>query len=144
MSDLGADGDLPETGRPHVRRRKTIMDYVIMVSGLSGAIAGLSVATGAATDALPFVQKAPYAKDWAVNDLRVQKTESQVQLLSSELSTIQRNGLMTLQLQLQARAESLKTALKDIPQNSPMYFDLRSTHSETLQQLEDIKRQLNR
>ena len=130
--------------RPHVRRRKTMSDYITTTSALLGALAAVAVFMGSLTDALPFVQKTPYIQDMVEVEVRFQKVESSTQTLNASMEAIQHNGLLTLQLQLQQRVDALTDALKTIPPNTQNYYQIGAARNEAQQQLEEIKRQLGR
>lgn len=143
---LHDDPELTDTEPPrqHVRRKKTLQDWITTVSSLLGVIAAIGVFMGSVTDALPFVQKPSYAHDMAENDVRFQKVEASTQSLTTSMTAIQRNGLLTLQLQLQQRIDALAGTLKTLAPNSQNFYQLSVAHDEAQQQLEEIKRQLRR
>ena len=64
--------------------------------------------------------------------------------LQTGQNAIQRNGLLTLQLQLQQRVDALDTTLKTMPQDRPTHYQIVNARNEAVQQLEEIKRQLGR
>ena len=139
MSDIDI-----EPPRTHVRRRKSFQDLVTTTGGLI-AIAGTFVAVVAwAQDQLPFVKSEVYAQETkSIND-RMGVVEGKLEGLQSSQNAIQRNGLLTLQLQLQQRVDALDITLKTMPQDSPTHYQIVNARNEAIQQLDEIKRQLGR
>ena len=140
MSDI----DEEPQPRPHVRRRKSCQDWVTTTGGLI-AIAGTFVAVVAwAQDQLPFVKSEVYAEEVNVIRDRMSIVEGKLGNLQTGQNAIQRNGLLTLQLQLQQRVDALDTTLKTMPQDRPTHYQIVNARNEAVQQLEEIKRQLGR
>lgn len=142
--DQGDQVNSADTSRVNVKGRKTPMDYITIISGICGAIAGLTVLTGSVTDALPYVQKTPYAKDWAANDVRMQQGEAQVKTLTDNVSDVIKTGELSLQIQLQTRVDALAATLRSMPLNSPDRAALKSTYDDMNQRLTILNRKLDR
>lgn len=143
---LPDDPVLTDTDEPRefVKRKKTAQDRISMIGGLVAILATLSGGVSFVFGLMPWVRTDVYTHDSAANDARVMKVETAAQNLSASVAAIQRNGLLTLQLQLQQRVDSLTAALKTIPLGSASYNQLSTAYYEAAQQLAEVNRQLGR
>ncbi len=130
--------------RPHVKRRKTFQDWVTTVGGMVAIIGAFATGISFVLGVMPFVRTDLYAADM----IRLKEKDAQFETQGKEtkeaIVTIQRNGLLTLQLQLKSRIDLLQVTLKQMPQSSPSYIGILSEINGAQQQLDEISRQLNR
>lgn len=143
---LPEDPESTDVSPPHqwVRRKKTGQDYIATIGGLVAIVATLAGFASYAAGKMPWVKIDVYDKDQAERDLRVLKVEATTQTLNANMETVRRNGLLTLQLQLQQRIDALAATLKTMPPNSQSFYQLSVAHDEAAQQIEEIKRQLRK
>lgn len=142
--DEQATIDTEDEPREYTRRRKTFQDWVTTTGGLLAILATLGGVAAWVSGMMPWLRTDVYARDFTANDIRVQKVEASTQQLSASVATIQRNGLLTLQLQLQQRIDSLSATMKTLHPGSEAYNQLSTTYYEASQQLAEINRQLRR
>lgn len=132
--------EFTESRRPHLKRRKTLTDYIRSGGSLAGAIAAILVLMGGVTDKLPFVQKVPYANDQAAQDIRFQHLERRDQ----DFDEIKRNQLLTMQLGLQQRVDVLEQSVARTPMSDPNRGGLSATLRAERQRLDELNRVLSR
>lgn len=142
-SILPEDPELTDTDAPH-RRRKTFQDWVTTTGGILAILASLGCAVAWLGGFMPWLRIDVYAQDKAAADLRVLKVEATAQSLTAGMAVIQRNGLLTLQLQLQQKIDGLTATLKTVSPSNPNYYQVNSTIADLQQQVDEIKRQLRK
>ncbi len=136
--------DTDDDPPPHRRRKKSFQDWVTTTGGIIAILAFLGGLVAWMAGFMPWLRIDVYAQDKVAADMRVAKVEMSTQQLNAAMTVIQRNGLLTLQLQLQQRVDSLTTALKTIPPGSATYNQLSTAYYEAAQQLAEVNRQLGR
>lgn len=121
--------------REYVRRRKTTYDYILGGGSIAGAVAAITVLMGSVTDALPFVQKRPYALDWAANDVRMQVVEGENRANAKALKDALDAAELSLLIQLQGKVDALGATLRGMPENNPNRADVKAAYDELNQRL---------
>lgn len=133
-----------QPARAHVRRKKTVYDMVVGAGSVAGAMAAIGVTWTAMTDQLPFEKKLDHAADIAQLVEKNYATEQLAKTTAEAMQDIKRTGLLNLQLQLQSRVEVIGSAMDGLPKNGQAWLGLLNEKNTMQQQLEEIKRQLNR
>lgn len=135
-----------EAESPHEwkKRRKTMTDWINIGASWVAIVGGTAAALGWALDAVPFVKAQVYSADKSAIDGRVANLEGQFRTMSSSVQNIQRNGILSLQLQLKQRLDVLMATLATTPRAAPNYFALQNEVNTLQQQLDEVTRQLNR
>ena len=139
-----AESHLHEQARPHVKRWKTFQDWVTTVGGMVAIIGSIAAGVSFLFGVLPFIRTDLYANDQTVIDRRISAVENISEQNTAALTTIQRTGMLSLQLQLKSRIDLINTTLNQITPNNQAYFGLQSEKNTAQQQLDEITRQLNR
>lgn len=130
---IDAGAEQPE----YIRRRRTFSDRANSVSTVLTIAVTVAGIAAWALNYIPYLRTDVYAKDEAAEDLRFQKIET-------PMARMERNGLLSLQLQLQSKIETLTAALKVTAPNSPNYYAVSSSIADYQQQADEVRRQLRR
>lgn len=130
--------------RPHIRRKKTPQDWITAVGGIIAIVGSLSVFVGWVLDLLPFERSQAHRMDFEALGVKIAQNTTNIQSTQSIMEILQRNSLLTLELQLQARIESISTTLATMNPSEQAYRTLVDTKATAQQQLDEVKRQLNR
>lgn len=125
-------------------RAMTPKDMILAVSGLIGAISAILIGLGTIADALPFVQKHPYAMDWAANDHELQGIRSDHDKDHETVSALVRNSQLSLQIQMQTKVDALAATLKHMPTNDPDRPGIKATFDDYNQKLTILNRDLEK
>lgn len=108
-----------------------------IVGSIAGAIAW-------SIGVMPFVRTDVYQNDVAAIRAQVSGLEIMSQATARDLGGIKRTGLLNLQINLQSRVELLSGVMDGIPKGSQVWIGLAKERDTTQQQLDEVKRELNR
>lgn len=142
--DAGEQVDTDPPPRPHKRRRKTLSDYMALITGMAGTIAAITFLSGIATDAMPFPTKTQLANDWAANDHERQADQAQLKAVTDSVQVLMNTADMSLQLLLQSRVYAIGEALKTTSPSNPNYSALKQTLEDSEQKLRQLNRRIDR
>jgi hypothetical protein len=136
--------DSEEAPRSHTRRKRTTQDWVTTTGGVIAITASLGTAIAWAQDQLPFVKNSTYEQRSKDVDSRLNDLSDKVNGLMTGQSSIQRTGLLSLELQLQQRVDSISEAIVKLTAGSTEHSTLVQTRAGFQQQLREVSRQLGK
>lgn len=132
------------THEDFIVRRKTFQDLVTTVGGVTAILSAIAMGALYLLGILPFVKQDVYANDRSTDRAEVFVLQSQQRVQAVDIAEIKRNGLLTIQLQIMARIDSLSASAASAQRAGQSTYAVQNEINALRQNLEEINRQLAR